>query len=127
MENVILDDSPLAEFLEGMRALAAAYEAATAHHNHRAGPRGLPSGITHYVSHTRCAELRAARTVDAAVEDTGPAPTATADPRAAWLDCAHAHRVLGRLHPPRNRARTADSTHRKRSIRGSAVPTTSDF
>jgi hypothetical protein len=46
MENVILQDSPLAEFLEGMVSLVSDYKAWRAHDSARRRQRKLAPGIT---------------------------------------------------------------------------------
>src|SRR4051794_19879383 len=95
MENVILDDSPLAEFLEGMPRYSPDYGATSSNHYVRPGERSrLDTAITR-CPRSRHPGLCAARPVDTPVENQGQAPTASADTRAAWLHRSPAHCVFG--------------------------------
>lgn len=79
MENVILDDSPLAEFLEGMSFLAINYPATSSDNYARRRKRSrFNTTITRYIVAGQ-ARLCAARAVNTPVENKGQAPTTTAN------------------------------------------------
>jgi hypothetical protein len=69
MENVILDDSPLAEFLEGRRRGQCYYKAVEADQRTRRRQGAVPSVITHGIDFTNLAQLRTTRPLHAAVQD----------------------------------------------------------
>ena len=94
MENVILADSPLAEYLEGTRPCAMVQGTARANEPRARSWEGrrLPTPITH---RRRRPPLCAARTLDAAREATRPPAAAAAHTRAQWLHCTHTQRVFG--------------------------------
>jgi hypothetical protein len=69
MENVILDDSPLAEFLEGADPLQCDYKAAGTNQRTRRRQRTVPAVITHCIDFTDLTRLRTARPFHAPLED----------------------------------------------------------
>jgi hypothetical protein len=70
MENVILDDSPLAEFLEGMPRRQCHYKAVEADQHTRRRQGAVPPVITHGIDFTHLTQLRTTRPLNAPVTDT---------------------------------------------------------
>lgn len=104
MESVIHQDSPLAEFLEGMRRISCtgnetAYtDCPTRRGKRRALCTAVACCIHRLLRHPR---LCAPRALDAAVEDSRQAAAAPAHPREPpWLGCAHTSCLLGACSGP---------------------------
>jgi hypothetical protein len=126
MENVILQDSPLAEFLEGMAPPVIDYKAWRAHDSARRRQRKLTPGITdHTESSTGHGQFRTARPLDAPDQDPRQAPQAAAHTRAQRVYRPHPHRMFCTVTTPPSQGRPLTCNHRRRSTRASDGRTTS--